>query len=189
MRRRLVQSLGAPLARSHPPRVADAVVVLGSRLRADGSLSAAGEERVRAGVDLWKRGLAPVIALTGGRDRRSVAPIAEAVALADRARELGVPASALRIEAQSTNTADNARFTAKILLAENRRTVWVVTQPFHLRRALFWFRRAGFDPLGHLIEDGIQDHDSALAATWIAQEWLSWAKLWLLEAVPPLRRR
>lgn len=189
MKRRVVRIFGAPLARSHPPRKADAVVVLGSRLRADGSLSDVGEERVRAGVEIWRRGLAPVLALTGGRDRLASASIAEAVALAARARELGVPESDLRVEADSRNTADNARFLAKILLPENRRVVWVVTQPFHLRRALFWFGRAGFEPLGHLIEDGIQDRHPALAAKWIAQEWFSWTKLWFLEAVPPLRRR
>jgi uncharacterized SAM-binding protein YcdF (DUF218 family) len=189
MQRRLVRILGAPLARAHPPQKADAIVVLGSRLRPDGSLTDVGEERVRAGVALWHRGLAPVLALTGGRDRLASAPIAEAVALAARARELGVPESALRLEPDSRNTADNARFLAKILLAENLRAVWIVTQPFHLRRALFWFRRAGFEPLGHLIEDGIQDRHPALAAKWIAQEWFSWTKLCFLEAVPPLRRR
>ena len=189
MKRRLVRVLGAPLTRAHEPSPADAIIVLGSRLHADGSLSGVGEERVNAGVALWKLGLAPVLALTGGRDVLGRAPIPEAVALARRAQALGVPESALRIESESTNTADNARFTAKILLRENRRRVWVVTQPFHLRRALFWFRRAGFDALGHRIENGIQDRDAGLAAKWIAQEYVSWTKLWLLEAVPALRRR
>lgn len=180
--RRLVRILGAPLSKAHEPAPADAIVVLGSRLHADGSLSAVGEERVHAGVALWKLGLAPVVALTGGRDPLGAAPVPEAVALARRAHALGVPESDLRIESQSSNTADNARFTAKILLPENRRRVWIVTQPFHLRRALFWFRRAGFEPLGHRIESGVQDRNPSLAAKWIAQEYVSWAKLWFLEA-------
>lgn len=183
MRRRLASVLGAPLARSDAPRAADAIVVLGSRLRPDGSLTQVGDERVRAGATLWHQGRAPVLALTGGRDPLGGAAVAEAVALAARARDLGVPASALRIEAESSNTADNARFTAKILLAENRRTVWVVTQPFHLRRALFWFRRAGLDPLGHRIENSLQDREPALAIKWIAQEYVSWTKLLCLEAI------
>lgn len=184
---RLVKILGAPLSRAHEPSPADAIVVLGSRLHADGSLSGVGEERVSAGVALWKLGLAPVLALTGGRDGKAGAAISEAAALARRAQALGVPESDLRIESEASNTADNARFTAKILLPENRRRVWIVTQPFHLRRALFWFRRAGFDPLGHRIENGIQDRNPQLAAKWIAQEYVSWTKLWLLEAFPRLR--
>lgn len=187
MRRRLVRILGAPLSTAHSPSPADAIVVLGSRLHADGSLSAVGEERVRTGVQLWQLGLAPVVALTGGRDPLGGAPIPEAVALARRAQVLGVPESDLRIEGASSNTADNARFTAKLLLPENRRRVWIVTQPFHLRRALFWFRRAGFEPLGWRIADGIQDRDPTLAAKWIAQEYVSWMKLWLLEVFPRLR--
>lgn len=189
MRRRIARLAGAPLEVAHAPRVADAIVVLGTRLKPDGSLTQVGDERVRAGATLWHQGRAPVLALTGGRDPLGGAPIAEAVAFAARARELGVPESAMRIEPESSNTADNARFTAKILHAENRRTVWIVTQPFHLRRALFWFRRAGFDALGHRIENSLQDRDASLALKWIAQEYVSWTKLWTLEAVGYRPRR
>ena len=58
--------LGAPLRVRDAARRADAIVVLGARLRADGRPSAALEERVRAGVQLWQRGLAPMLCVTGG---------------------------------------------------------------------------------------------------------------------------
>ena len=200
--RSVVRILGAPLCVHHEEQPADAAVVLGCRLERDGSLSPVGEERIAAGVDVWRRGLAPVLALTGGSDLfapRTIAPglarrgdslrspIAEAEALARRARSLGVPESALRVEPASRNTADNARFTAKILLPEGRRRVWVVTQPFHLRRALFWFRRAGFDPLGWHIADSLQYRHPPTGTRWVLREYVSWLKLAALEVVPPRR--
>ena len=172
----------------HAEQPADAAVVLGCRLERDGSLSPVGEERITAGVDVWRRGLAPVLALTGGADLLAPRTIAEAEALARRARSLGVPDSALRIEPASRNTADNARLTAKILLPEGRKRVWVVTQPFHLRRALFWFRRAGFDPLGWHIADSLQYRYPPTGARWVVREYISWLKLGALEVVPPKSR-
>lgn len=179
--------LGAPLCLAHPEEPADAIVVLGTRLRPDGSLSGVGEERLRAGVELWRRGIAPLIVLTGGRDRLARAAITEADAFATRAKQLGVPGSALLLERDSRNTADNARHLAK-LLPEPRRVV-VVTQPFHLRRSLLWFRRAGFDARGYHIEDSLQYRDPALAVRWITQEYISWLKLGILDVLPARIRR
>ena len=161
--------------------------MLGTRLQADGSLSLVGEERVLAGADLWHRGVAPVLVLTGGRDPLARASIAEADAFAARARELGVPDDALLLERDSSNTADNARHLAKLLLPDRRR-VRVVTQPFHLRRALLWFRRAGFETRGHHIADSLQYRHATLALRWITQEYVSWLKLYALDVLPPRRR-
>lgn len=186
--RSVVRILGAPLCVLHEEQPADAAVVLGCRLERDGGLSPVGEERVAAGVEVWRRGLAPVLALTGGSDVLASSRVAEAEAMARRARALGAPDSALRIEPSSRNTADNARFTAKLLLPEGRQRVWIVTQPFHLRRALFWFRRAGFDPLGWHIADSLQYRQPQSGTRWVLTEYVSWAKLAALELVPPRPR-
>lgn len=188
MRGRLAALLGAPLCLAHPEEPADAIVVLGSRLREDGSLSAAGEERLRAGADLWRRSIAPLLVVTGGRDPLARAEAVEADAFAARARALGVPGTALLLEREACNTADNARNLAKLLLPERRR-VRVVTQPFHLRRALLWFRRAGFDARGHHIADSLQYREPRLGAKWIAQEYVSWLKLFALDSLPRRRRQ
>lgn len=136
----LVRALSRPLEPSRPPQPADAVVVLGAPL---GPLL---DERVRAGVRLWREGLAPLICLTG---------YGEASDMARHAASLGVPGSAIVVEPSARNTAENARRTAALLLPARPR-VWVVTQPFHLRRAAFWFRVAGFDPLPFRIPDSVQ---------------------------------
>ena len=177
--------LGAPLRRRHPLQPADAIVVLGAQLRADGSPTGALDERVRAGVDLWRRGLAPVVCMTGGGPPGRV----EAEIMARRARQLGVPESALRIERQARNTAENARFSAALLLPEGRRRVWVVSQPFHLRRALLLFRKYGFAPLAWHLEDSLELRHPRLGLRWVAREYAAFARYFAFEAKDALRRR
>ena len=171
---------GAPLASLSPPGPADAVVVLGAPLRADGTLSTLAEERVRAGVALWRRGLAPVICLVGGHGPSAMGGSdAEAEGMARWVRAMGVPESALRVDRRSTSTYTNALRAAELLLPEGRRRVWLVTQPFHTRRARWYFRRAGFEPLGWRIADSIEYREPARALRWIAREYAAWGlALW-----------
>ena len=173
--RGLARLAAAPLTSLSPPGPADAAVVLGAPLRADGTLSPQAEERVRAGVSLWQRGLAPVVCVVGGHGPAALAgTAAEAEGMARRVRALGVPESAIRVDRRSTTTETNALRAAELLLPEGRRRVWLVTQPFHTRRARWYFRRAGFEPLGWPIEGGIQEREPRRALRWIAREYGAW---------------
>lgn len=167
----LASLLSWPLVRSSPEQPADAIVVLGARLRADGALTAALEERVRVGAALYRRGVAPLVVVTGGGPTGSE----EAPAMAARARSRGVPPGRLRIEPRARNTAENARFVAALLAPGAR--VWLVTQPFHLRRAMYWFRKAGLIPLAWHIENSLQYRNPALALRWIGREYAAWLEL------------
>lgn len=174
------RALGAPLATSGSCREddepADAIVVLGAPLGPDGQLSAAAEERVRVGALLYKRGVAPVICVVGGHCPRGhrEGP-AEAEGMARWVRAHGVPEEALRVDRRSTSTWTNALRAAEILLPEGRRRVVLVTQPFHLRRSLFYFRRAGFEARGFLIEDSIQYRRPLAGLRWVVREYAAWA--------------
>lgn len=181
----LARAAGVPLAaRVRRPAPADAIAVLGCPLRGDGSLSSAGEERVRTGAALYRRALAPVVCVVGGRDpSRRAQPVAEAEVMAAALVARGVPAAALRIDRASSSTQSNANAAAGLLLPEGRRRVWIVTQPFHLRRACWYFRRAGLDPLPWYIADSVQYRFPALALRWIAREYAAWA-LALARVVP-----
>jgi uncharacterized SAM-binding protein YcdF (DUF218 family) len=159
-----------------PPHPADAIVILGAPLRADQTLSSLAEERVRVGIELYRRGLAPVVCVTGGHcPPGSEHTAAEAEGAARWLRAAGVPESALRVDRLATSTRDNAARAAALLLPEGRRRVWLVTQPFHLRRAMFYFRRAGFEPLGYLVEDSVQDRNRRMGLRWIVREYGAWA--------------
>ncbi len=178
----LARALGRPLACASAAQRADAIVVLGARLRRDGGLTVALEERVRVGVALWRRGIAPLLVMTGG----GPPGCAEAPAMAAYAAELGVPRELLRIEARALNTADNARFVAA--MTKPRARVWLVTQPFHLRRAMYWFRKAGLIPLAWHIEDSVQYRDLGSCLRWVAREYAAWAELALLSCTGRERR-
>jgi uncharacterized SAM-binding protein YcdF (DUF218 family) len=162
--------LGWPLAvRGQLERV-DAIVVLGAPLRPDGTLTAVLAERVSAGVELWRRGVASLLCMTGGVTRESA--VAEACAMAAVARAAGVPEEALLVEAVSRNTYENARLLAEELLPRGLDHVVLVTQPFHLRRARLHFVRAGFRAAGHVIADSVQLR-SARGLGWILREYPS----------------
>lgn len=168
--------LGAALnARPEPPCPADAIVVLGAAIGPGGEPSLQGEERARVAAELFHRGLAPVVCAVGGHcprgHRRSRA---EAEGMGPWLIERGVPREALRVDRLSYDTVSNARRAAAILLPEGRRRVWLVTQPFHVRRARLWFRRAGLEALGWFVDDSVQfrRHDAALR--WMTRECASW---------------
>ncbi|HEX6277394.1 MAG TPA: YdcF family protein [Polyangiaceae bacterium] len=122
----------------------DALVLLGCPVRGT-PLSGAAARRVERAASAYHEGLAPVLVVSGGRRWNGVV---EADALARALAELGVPREALLLERESRTTHENAVKTAHLLLASGRRSVGVVTCDWHLRRALYCFRRAGFDAAG-----------------------------------------
>jgi uncharacterized SAM-binding protein YcdF (DUF218 family) len=170
--RRLARWVAAPLEAADPPGTADAIVVLGAPLSPGGGLSPVVAERVAAAVALWRVGAAPLVCVTGGPSRGTTEADAMALAL----REVGVPERALRVERAARSTFDNARLTAALLRPEGVRSVWLVSQPFHLRRARWLFRRAGFEPRAHRIDGGLQDDDAWRALRWSAREYAAWLR-------------
>lgn len=127
---------------------ADAIVVLGNRPPTDehGRVMPETERRVQRGVEVYNDGLAPLVVMTGGRAPRGDI---EAEVMKNFAVELGVPEDAIRLETESRNTIENARFTKQLLSgdggAERRPQVILVTSPYHLGRAEHLFDCAGFD--------------------------------------------
>ncbi|GHG29651.1 YdcF family protein [Streptomyces zaomyceticus] len=92
-----------------------------------------------AAVDLYKRGMAPLIMFTGATSptTRERMPRGEAVHYRERAIELGVPASAVIVEPRARNTGENIRF-SRDLLAEGGievSSVLLISKPYEERRA------------------------------------------------------
>lgn len=166
--------LEAPLAVS-PIDVAprDAIVVLGARLAPDGELTEVLAERVAAAIALYRAGGAPRVIASGGVTGR--APRSEAAAVADALAAAGIPE--VLVEDRSRTTAENARYCAALLAPIGVRTVWLVTQPFHARRAVRLFCRAGLDARAWHITNSLQYRDRRRALRWLAREYAAWAKL------------
>ncbi|MGF6092064.1 YdcF family protein [Pseudomonas sp. 18173] len=135
---------------------ADAIVVLGSgRERGDiawgtDQPTGVGLERQRFAARLAKASGLPV--LTSGGLHYGTPP-SEAQMMADSLRDdFGV--TVRWQEGQSRTTWENAQFSAEVLLPQGIKRVVVVTQAWHMPRAVWSFRKAGFEvvpaPVGFL---------------------------------------
>jgi uncharacterized SAM-binding protein YcdF (DUF218 family) len=140
-----MRSLPAPEAGStRAPAPAEAIVVLGCRLKPDGTASAALARRVARGIALFRQGAAPLLVLSGGGAGR----VPEAEIMRHIALAAGVPEAALLVEPRSRNTLENARETARLLTARGLRSILLVSDRIHLPRAALLFRCAGLTIAG-----------------------------------------
>jgi len=121
--------------RPEPSGSYDAIVVAGCRVLPNGQPSQSLARRVTQAAEFWRQGLAPKLALTGGKGKWGSS---EAEASASLARKLGVPDSALVLEDRSTSTLENARFLRA--LGDFQR-ILVVTDTYHVRRCEWFFRK------------------------------------------------
>ncbi|MSP55432.1 MAG: YdcF family protein [Myxococcales bacterium] len=122
---------------------ADAIVILGCRLLPGGVASGSLRARAEAGATLFHTGVAPIIVTTGASHEQ---PPGEAIVAAAILRDHGVPEHAIRMEEKSRNTEGNFAFSRGLCPGP---CVYVVTEPFHMARALRIARVHGFDPIPH----------------------------------------
>jgi uncharacterized SAM-binding protein YcdF (DUF218 family) len=174
--RTLARVLEVPL-RMQPTDVEprDAIIVLGAPLAGDGGLTSILVERVAAAAELYRAGGAPLVVASGGVTHG--APRAEADALAEGLVAAGVPD--VIVERTSLSTFENARNCAELLFPRGAKRVWLVTQPFHAKRAAWLFRHLGFSPRVWHIADSVQYRDPRRALKWLAREWVSWGVLFV----------
>jgi len=130
-------------------RWADAIVILGGGVRPE-ALEYGGDtlgrltlERVRYGAWLVRRTGLPVL-VTGGAPEPGVRAEADLMREALE-REYGLPVR--WADDRARNTRENASHAARILQAENKRRVVLVTHGFDVRRATRQFEAAGLEVL------------------------------------------
>ncbi|MGW7264362.1 YdcF family protein [Streptomyces sp. NPDC054842] len=90
-------------------------------------------------VDLYKRGMAPLLLFTGATSptTRERMPRGEAVHYRERALELGVPSTAVLVEPRARNTGENIRFSRELLEEAGIEvsSVLMISKPYEERRA------------------------------------------------------
>jgi uncharacterized SAM-binding protein YcdF (DUF218 family) len=119
-------------ARTDRARPAEAIVVLGAA-QYDGRPSPVLEARLTHAASLYRRGLAPLIVVTGGRadgDR-----FTEATASANFLHGLGVPDDVILRETSGRSTWESLVATARFLHERGLRRVVLVSDGYHLARA------------------------------------------------------
>lgn len=125
---------------------ADAIIVLGAAAY-DARPSPVFEERIRHGVDLYKRERAPILIFTGGFGG-SGARFSESQVGRRYALHEGVAERAILIETVSRNTRENLGEAARLMSKRKLRRAIVVSDPLHMSRALRICRSVGIVCLG-----------------------------------------
>jgi uncharacterized SAM-binding protein YcdF (DUF218 family) len=123
----------------------EAVVVLGAAVWPGGAPSHALRRRVAHAVALVLEDDRRDLLLTGGVGRH---PPAEARAMAEIARASGVDGSRIVLEERARTTDESARLCSEIIRREGFVRVTVVTDAYHLPRALLAFAHAGIEARG-----------------------------------------
>ncbi len=175
--RGLLWALERPLAVAPAPITQrDVLLVLGAPLTTHGKLSRVLHERIAQAAMLWQRGAAKAIIVSGGATR--VGLPSEASAMAAGLLQAGIPAAAIIVEDQARTTAENATFAAALMQQHGWHTAWIVTQPFHLRRAVRLCQHAGIAAQAWVIADSLQHAQPLLGLRWTTREYAAWGAWW-----------
>jgi uncharacterized SAM-binding protein YcdF (DUF218 family) len=121
-------------------RPADAVVVLGAA-QYDGRPSPVLRARLDHAVDLYRRGIARTLVMTGG-----VGPgdtVSEAVVGERYAARQGVPAAAILTERTGMTTLESMAAVKRMMEQRGMRTAVLVSDPFHMLRLKLLAARVG----------------------------------------------
>ena len=124
----------------------DCIIVLGARVRPDGTLSDSLRYRCEAALAAWREGLAPVLIVCGAQGKDE--PMPEAVAMRDWLAAQGVPQEAIVLEDASFNTEQNLKNARALMDERGWTSAIVVTSDYHLQRALWLARDAGIEASG-----------------------------------------
>ncbi|WP_116131296.1 YdcF family protein [Tropicimonas sp. IMCC34043] len=143
-----------------------AIVILGAAVWQDGRPSPTLARRIAQGAaEAARRPGARVIG-SGGLGRE---PPAEALVIARELVAQGVAAERILTEPRSTDTFENARYSIALMRAHGLTRALVVSDAYHLPRAILTFRRLGVEAGG-------------AAARWDGKAPLRRAGYWLREA-------
>ncbi len=148
---------------------AQAIIVLGASVKPDGTPSDALQDRLDTGIDLYHKNLAPVLFLTGDDGRFHVNEIQsmQTYVLAH-----GVPQSAIMTDGQGYRTYESCSRAVSIF---NIKQAILVTQNFHLPRALYLCNKLGMDATG----TSADKHTYVRIVYFTVRDWLASFEAWI----------
>jgi uncharacterized SAM-binding protein YcdF (DUF218 family) len=121
---------------------ADAAVVLGAAVWTN-EPSPVFKERINHAINLYRNGRVRKLIFTGGQG--NAGEPTEASAARDYALQSGVPASDILVEDKSHTTYQNILNSKQLADAHGIRTVLIVSDPLHMKRAMTMARDAGLE--------------------------------------------
>jgi uncharacterized SAM-binding protein YcdF (DUF218 family) len=158
-------------------RPADAVVVLGARVYADGRPSIALADRVRTAASLVRDGHARLLVVSGGpgdgvhHETQAMRRVAEAA---------GVPPEQILVDRDGVNTRATARNASAILRRHGATSALAVSHGYHLPRVKSAFDREGF----RVYTVPAEESRRLLKLPWyVAREAAAWWAYWWRDGV------
>jgi SanA protein len=161
-----------------PPR--PVALVFGAGYWPDGTPSDVMKDRVEAAIDLYRAGRAQKVLFSG--DNRFV-DYNEPEKMREYALSLGLPDAAIVLDYAGRRTYDTCYRARDIF---GLRQVVLVTQRYHLPRALYTCRGLGLDAVGYVADKRPYVHIREYWARELPAVWLAWWDLWVRRPVPVL---
>lgn len=151
----------------------DAAIVLGAALW-NNKPSPALRERLNTALQLYRTGRIDMFILSGGLGKWGV-DRTEAEAMKIYLKQHGVSPTKMLLEGKSRNTKENLLYTAEILHGKSIKSLYLVTDDFHMTRALLYAKQA------RLIVSPAPTHSKALFSPYYKiRECVALIKLYLL---------
>ena len=124
----------------------DCIIVLGARVWPSGQMSNALRYRCEAALQAWKDGVSQNIIVAGGKGADE--PTTEAAAMREYFLQNGVAEEKVIAEDASVNTIENLRNAREIMERNGWKTAAVVTNDYHVQRALWIAQEAELNACG-----------------------------------------
>lgn len=121
---------------------ADCIVILGCKVKDDGQPSDMLRDRLQRGIELYRLGAAPKIIMSGDHGRKNYNEVGT---MKQYAVEAGVPSSDVFMDHAGFSTYETV-YRAKEIFGAKK--VVIVTQKYHLYRALYIAKSLGLDAVG-----------------------------------------
>jgi len=167
-------------ARRDEAAPAQAIIVLGAA-QYDGRPSPVLRARLDHAAGLWRRGLAPLVIVTGGVGAGDTT--SEAAVGRRYLREAGLPESVLVSEATGRESESSLRAAAAHLTGDRPRVI-LVSDDFHMQRLAVIARRLGLRPLGSPAPGSPIRANRRREAGYLLAESLKWPVAFLLTRSP-----
>lgn len=123
---------------------ADVALVLGNTVNMDGTPSLRLQARLDKTVELFRDDFFPIIIVSGGI---GIEGYDEAKVMRDYLVSHGIPPTQIIMDSEGINTYASAKKTLQIIRESNKKSVFVISQYFHLPRARLTLERLGISPI------------------------------------------
>jgi len=121
---------------------ADCILILGAGVRDDGSPSHMLEDRLLTGIDLYENGLTQTLLMSGDHGQKEYD---EVNCMKNYAAETGIPPEDIFMDHAGFSTYESLYRAKEVFGAEK---IVIVTQEYHLYRALYVAQALGLDAVG-----------------------------------------